>query len=102
MVRRALPKAFLFLLFLFCLSPWAGPAAAQLVPNGYQLITDPQGTAAMIVTQRPARSATAALAQGIAEVASAFDAKPTLLGAFPSERHHPSNPTSAAGHKATK
>ena len=97
MVRRALPKTCLFLFLLFCLSTWASPAAAQLVPNGYQLITDPQGTAAMIVSQRPARSATAALAQGIAEVAGAFDAKPTLLGAFRDVRDQ----TAEAGFRTT-
>ena len=97
MVRRALPKTCLFLFLLFCLSTWASPAAAQLVPNGYQLVTDPQGTAALIVTQRPARSATAALAQGIAEVAGAFDAKPTLLGAFRDVRDQ----TAEAGFRTT-
>ena len=97
MVRRTLPKTCLFLFLLFCLSPWAGPAAAQVVPNGYQLITDPQGTAAMIVSQRPARSATAALAQGIAEVAGAFDAKPTLMGAFRDVRDQ----TAEAGFRTT-
>jgi len=97
MRRRALPTACLLLSFLFCLSTWAPPAAAQLVPNGYQLITDPQGTAALIVAQRPARSATAALAQGIAEVATAFDAKPTILGAFRDVRDQ----TAEAGFRTT-
>ena len=97
MDRRALPKACLVLSFLFCLSTWAPPAAAQVVPNGYQLITDPQGTAALIVAQRPARSATAALAQGIVEVATAFDAKPTILGAFRDVRDQ----TAEAGFRTT-
>ena len=97
MRKRALPTACLILSFLFCLSPWASPAAAQLVPNGYQLVTDPQGTAAMIVAQRPARSATAALAQGIAEVAGAFDTKPALLGAFRDVRDQ----TAEAGFRTT-
>jgi len=97
MAGRLLPTACRVLFFLFCLSPWASPAAAQVVPNGYQLITDPQGTAALIVAQRPARSATAALAQGIAEVAGAFDARPTLLGAFRDVRDQ----TAEAGFQTT-
>jgi len=97
MIRRALPIAFLLSFLHVCLSAWTSPAAAQLVPNGYRLVTDPQGTAAMIVAQRPARSATAALAQGIADVASAFDAKPTILGAFRDVRDQ----TAEAGFQTT-
>jgi hypothetical protein len=98
MLNRMTPIVTVCLLLACFSPPWIiPPAAAQTIPGGYQLITDPQGTAAMIVAQRPARSATAALAQGIAEVAGAFDAKPTLLGAFRDVRDQ----TAEAGFRTT-
>ena len=98
MINRMTPIVTVCLLLVCVSPPWImPPAAAQTIPGGYQLITDPQGTAAMIVAQRPARSATAALAQGIAEVAGAFDAKPTLLGAFRDVRDQ----TAEAGFRTT-
>ena len=81
MINRMTPIVTVCLL-LVCFSPlWIiPPAAAQTIPGGYQLFTDPQGTAALLITQRPAKSATAALVQGLAEVAAAFDIKPNPLG----------------------
>jgi hypothetical protein len=83
MINR-MPPIVTFCLLLVCFSsPWTiPPAAAQTIPGGYQLFTDPQGTAALLITQRPAKSATATLVQGLAEVAAAFDIKPNPLGGF--------------------
>jgi hypothetical protein len=79
-------RAFRFILPLLAaigpLSPWPLPALAQTIPNGYQLRTDPQGTAALLVTQRYANSATDAVARGLAEVAVGFDGRPIPLGGF--------------------
>ena len=64
------------------ISSWLPLAAAQSIPNGYQLRSEPGGTAALLLSQRHGNSATDAVARGLAEMASAFDAGPVPLGGF--------------------
>jgi hypothetical protein len=79
-------RAFRFILPLLAaigpLSPSPLPALAQTIPNGYQLRTDPGGTAMLLVVQRYENSATDAVARGLAEVAVGFDGRPIPLGGF--------------------
>ena len=59
------------------------PASAQQPPPGYQLLTAPQASGGLLVTQRQAvGSAVQLLRQGFQEIAPFFDHRPEAVGAY--------------------
>jgi len=79
MARAGRRLALLLLSICATVSP---VAAQQQTAQGYQLLTDPQGTGGHLVATRPGSgSATALLAQAMKEVAGFFGGQPYVVGA---------------------
>jgi hypothetical protein len=68
-------------LFIF-LDACAVAFAQQGLPPGYRLLTDPQVSGGVLVTQRPAQVATPLLSHALGEVTPFFDRRPGVFSAF--------------------